>query len=94
MENVKIGESNYPSREKGYSMDEQKFAKFSQDIFRNVFFGYLIGLYLNIVFFFCWKNKAGIFQILLTLFINYLVIQIILVKMYKTKEEKEEKEEK
>ena len=89
MQNMKIyGELNYPSREKGYSIDKQKFAKFSQYIFWNVFFGYLIGLYLNIVFFFCWKNKAGIFQILLVLFINYLFIQIILVKIYKTKEEK------
>ena len=89
MEKVKMHEeSNYPNREKGYSLDEQKFAKFSKDIFRISIFGYLIGIYLNIVFFNCWKNNSGILPMLITLFINYLFIQIIMLKLLGTKESK------
>jgi hypothetical protein len=89
MEKVKIfEESNYPNRERGYSLDEQKFAKFSKDIFRISIFGYLIGIYLNIVFFNCWKNNSGILSMLITLFINYLFIRITMLKLLGAKENK------
>jgi len=84
-ENYKVPE--YPNKEKGYFMDEQKFAKFSKNIFRNSIFGYLIGIYLNLVFLYCWRYQTGIIATLITLFINYLIIQIILVKFFGIKEE-------
>ena len=78
--------AEYPNQEKGFFMDEQKFAKFSKNIFQNSIFGYLIGIYLNLVFLYCWRYQTGIIATLITLFINYLIIQIILKKLLKPDE--------
>ena len=42
----------YPNQERGFILDEQKFAKFSYDLFNFPIFAICSGIYLNIVLFF------------------------------------------
>ena len=81
-------EPDYPKKEKGYFMDEQKFSKFSNSIFQITIIGYLFGLYLNIIFIDCWRKKIGLISTFLKLFLNIIVMQIIVGKICKHEEEK------
>ena len=40
----------YPNKEKGFFIDEKKFAQFSFDLFHCPIFVIICGLYLNIVY--------------------------------------------
>jgi len=73
--------AEYPNLEKGFFMDEQKFAQFSKNLFRIPIFGYICGIFLNIIYLYLWKKKKNIFSILLNIFIDFLIISIILKKM-------------
>ena len=80
-------EQDYPKKEKGYFMDEQKFSKFSKSIFQITIIGYLCGLYLNIIYIDCWRKKIGLISTFLKLLMNIFVIQIIIGKICKQEEE-------
>ena len=80
----------YPNKEKGFLFDEEKFAKFSKTLFKVPIFGYICGIFLNIVYLYNWIKKRNIISILIILFIDYLIIQIILVNIFKIKEVLEE----
>ena len=73
----------YPNQERGFILDEQKFAKFSHDLFNFPIFAIISGIYLNIVYFFSCIRKMSIISILINIFIQYLVIRIILTKLFK-----------
>ena len=73
----------YPNQERGFIFDEQKFAKFSHDLFNFPIFAIISGIYLNIVYFFSCIRKMSIISILINIFIQYLVIRIILTKLFK-----------
>ena len=75
--------AEYPNKEKGFFIDEEKFSQFSKDIFNYPIFALICGLYLNIVYIFSWKRKVGILSLLVKFFIYYLIIQIILKKVFK-----------
>ena len=72
-----------------YIMDEQTFSKFSREIFKFPIFVILCGLYLNFVFIYNWKKNKNIFSLMLILYINYLIIEIILKNILKIEEVKE-----
>ena len=72
-----------------YIMDEQTFSKFSREIFKFPIFGILCGLYLNFVYIYNWKKNKNIFSLMLILYINYLIIEIILKNILKIEEVKE-----
>jgi len=81
-------EADYPKKEKGYFMDEQKFSKFSNSIFQITVIGYLCGLYLNILYIDCWRRKIGLISTFLKLFLNIIVMQIFMGKICKIEEAK------
>ena len=87
----------YPNKEKGFFFDEAKFSKFSFDLFNtpnsliirgfNIpYVAIICGLYLNIIYFYSLIKKKGIFSILVNIFINCAIIEIILVNFFKIKE--------
>lgn len=78
--------AEYPNQEKGFFMDEQKFAKFSKNLFKIPIFGYICGIFLNIVYLYSWRKRKSILSIIMTLFVDYLIIQIILKKLLKSDE--------
>ena len=80
--------AEYPNQEKGFIFDEEKFGKFSQKLFKVPIFGCICGIITNLLYFYYWKNKKSILSILLNLFINYLIIEIILKNVLNVKEPK------
>ena len=81
-------EPDYPKKEKGYFMDEQKFSKFSNSIFQITIIGYLCGLYLNFIYIDCWRKKNGLISTFLKLFLNIVIMEIIIRKICKNDEAK------
>ena len=73
----------YPNQERGFILDEQKFAKFSYDLFNFQYFAMVSGIYLNIIYFYyCWR-KVSIISTIINIFIQYLIVRIILTKLLK-----------
>ena len=75
--------AEYPNQEKGFIWDEQKFAKFSKYLFTAPIFGYLSGIFLNLIYLLLWRKGKSIISILITLFIDCLIIIIILKNVFK-----------
>ena len=73
----------YPNKEKGFIFDEQKFAKFSRNLFNVPIFGYICGICLNFIYIYNWIKRKNIITISIILFIDYLIIQIILKNIFK-----------
>ena len=73
----------YPNQERGFILDEQKFAKFSYDLFNFPIFAIISGIYLNIVYFFTCRRRMSIISTIINIFIQYLIIRIILTKLLK-----------
>ena len=72
-------------------LGEPYFSQFSKEIFKNAIFGYIIGIYLNFVYIYNWRKNKNIFSLLMILYINYLLIKIILGRLFKLEENKEHK---
>jgi len=88
MESEKIIEEE---TESNCILGEPYFSQFSKEIFKNAIFGYIIGIYLNFVYIYNWRKNKNIFSLLIILYINYLLIKIILGRLYKLEENKEHK---
>ena len=73
----------YPNQERGFILDEQKFAKFSYDLFNFPIFAIISGIYLNIIYFLTCRRRMSILSTLINIFIQYLIIRIILTKLLK-----------
>ena len=73
----------YPNQERGFILDEQKFAKFSYDLFNFPIFTIISGIYLNIVYVFTCRRRMSIISTIINIFIQYLIIRIILTKLLK-----------
>jgi hypothetical protein len=71
----------YPNKEKGFIIDEEKFGKFSKDLFKFPIFGIIYGIYINIIYIISWRKKMSIISILIRLFIHYIIIKICLLKI-------------
>jgi len=78
----------YPNKEKGFFIDEEKFAKFSYDLFKIPMFAIICSIYLNILYIYFWRRQMSNISIALNIFINYLIIEIILQKIFKVNEMK------
>ena len=78
----------YPNQERGFILDEQKFAKFSYDLFNFPIFAIVSGIYLNIVYFFTCRRRMSIISTIINIFIQYLIIRIILTKLLKLNQKK------
>ena len=76
----------YPNQERGFILDEQKFAKFSYDLFNFPIFAICSGIYLNIIYFFSCRRKMSLISTIINIFIQYLIIKIILKKLLKLNE--------
>ena len=76
----------YPNKEKGFLFDEEIFSKFSYDLFNFPVFAILYGIYLNIVYIISLKRNLNITAILLKLCIHFLIIKIILNKLFRINE--------
>ena len=79
--------AEYPNQEKGFIWDEQKFANFSKNIFKVPVFGYLSGVILNLIYLYSWRKGKSIISIIITVFIDYLIIGIILKNVFKINQE-------
>ena len=88
MESEKIIEEE---TESNCILGEPYFSQFSKEIFKNAIFGYIIGIYLNFVYIYNWRKNKNIFSLLIILYINYLLIKIILGRLFKLEENKEHK---
>ena len=88
MESEKIIEEE---TESNCILGEPYFSQFSKEIFKNAIFGYVIGIYLNFVYIYNWRKNKNIFSLLIILYINYLLIKIILGRLFKLEENKEHK---
>ena len=76
----------YPNKEKGFFFDEEKFGKFSNDLFKNLFFGIICSIYLNILYLYLWKRKMSIISVFINILIHCIIIEIILIKIFKINE--------
>ena len=76
----------YPNKEKGFFFDEEKFAKFSCDLFKVPIFAIICSIYLNILYIYSWKKQMNNLSIIVNIFINYLIIEIILQKLFRVNE--------
>ena len=76
----------YPNKEKGFFFDEEKFAKFSYDLFKVPIFAIICSIYLNILYIYFWRTQMSILSIVLNIFINYLIIESILQNIFKVNE--------
>ena len=76
----------YPNKEKGFFFDEEKFGKFSYDLFKIPFFAIVCSIYLNILYFYLWKRKMSIISVLINILIHCIIIEIILIKIFKINE--------
>ena len=88
MESEKIIEEE---TESNCILGEPYLSQFSKEIFKNAIFGYVIGIYLNFVYIYNWRKNKNIFSLLIILYINYLLIKIILGRLFKLEENKEHK---
>ena len=88
MESEKIIEEE---TESNCILGEPYLSQFSKEIFKNMIFGYVIGIYLNFVYIYNWRKNKNIFSLLIILYINYLLIKIILGRLFKLEENKEHK---
>ena len=90
-EPIDIKEEEYHSN---YILGEQTFSKFSKEIFKNKIFGYICGIYLNFIYIHNWRKRKNIFSLLIILYINYLIIKILLKKIFNLEESKDIEENK
>ena len=86
MEKKEYKVKEYPNKEKGFFIDELKFAQFSFDLFHFPIFALLCGIYLNIVYILSWKRKMSLISVFIKLVVHFLIIEIILIKIFKINE--------
>ena len=77
-----------------YILDEEIFSKFSKEIFTYPIFGFICGIFLNIIYIYNWWNQKNIFALFINLYINFLIIGIILKKVFKIQEKDDKDKEK
>jgi len=78
---------DYPSQEKGFILDEEKFGKFSSDIFKVPLFGIICAIYLNFYYIYSLKKPIQLATFIIGFFIQILSIEIILNMIFKPKKD-------
>jgi len=77
----------YPNQEKGFIFDEEKFGKFSKEIFEYPIYAIICAIYLNFMYIYSLKKSMQIVPMILSFLIRIIIIKIILKKYFKQKEE-------
>ena len=61
---------------------EQKILDFSKDLFRNPKLGLSLALALNLLYIYAYFKSKSVISIMLYLFLAYLVLSIVLTKLF------------
>ena len=64
---------------------EQKILDFSTELFRNPKLGLFLGILLNVLYIYMYFRSKNIISILLYFFFIYLILSIIISKLFKLK---------
>ena len=78
---------DYPNQEKGFIFDEEKFGKFSKDIFNVPIYAILCAIYLNYFYIYSIRISMQLTSFIINFFINILLLEIILRKCFTIKNE-------
>ena len=77
----------YPNQEKGFFFDEERFSKFSKDIFTVPIYAICCAIYLNLVYFTSIRKSMQMTTFFISFFIRIIIIEIILNVVFKPKKE-------
>ena len=77
----------YPNQEKGFFFDEEKFSKFSKDIFTVPLYALFCAIYLNIIYISSISKSLQMSTLFISFFIRILILEIILNVVFKPKKE-------
>ena len=75
----------YPNQEKGFFFDEEKFSKFSKDIFTVPLYALFCAIYLNIIYISSISKSLQMSTLFISFFIRILILEIILNVVFKSK---------
>ena len=75
----------YPNQEKGFFFDEEKFSKFSKDIFTVPLYALFCAIYLNIIYISSIRKSLQMSSLFISFFIRILILEIILNVVFKPK---------
>jgi hypothetical protein len=75
----------YPNQEKGFFFDEEKFSKFSKDIFTVPLYALFCAIYLNIIYISSISKSLQMSTLFISFFIRILILEIILNVVFKPK---------
>ena len=77
----------YPNQEKGFFFDEERFSKFSKDIFTVPLYALFCAIYLNIIYISSIRKSLQMSSLFISFFIRILILEIILNVVFKPKKE-------
>ena len=78
---------DYPNQEKGFFFDEERFSKFSKDIFTVPIYAIFCAIYLNLVYITSIRKSIQMTTLFISFFIRIIIIEIILNVVFKPKKE-------
>ena len=78
---------DYPNQEKGFFFDEERFSKFSKDIFTAPIYAIFCAIYLNLVYITSIRKSIQMTTLFISFFIRIIIIEIILNVVFKPKKE-------
>ena len=78
---------DYPSQEKGFIFDEERFSQFSKDIFTVPLYAIFCAIYLNIIYIISIRKSVHMATLLISFFIRIIILEIILNVVFKPKKE-------
>ena len=77
----------YPNQEKGFFFDEEKFSKFSKDIFTVPIYAIFCAIYLNLIYITSIRKSMQMATLFISFFIRIIILEIILKVVFKPKKE-------
>jgi len=78
---------DYPNQEKGFFFDEERFSKFSKDIFTVPIYAIFCAIYLNLIYITSIRKSMQMTTFFISFFIRIIIIEIILNVVFKPKKE-------
>ena len=78
---------DYPNQEKGFFFDEERFSKFSKDIFTVPIYAIFCAIYLNLIYITSIRKSIQMTTFFISFFIRIIIIEIILNMVFKPKKE-------
>ena len=78
---------DFPNQEKGFFFDEERFSKFSKDIFTVPIYAIFCAIYLNLIYITSIRKSMQMTTFFISFFIRIIIIEIILNVVFKPKKE-------